>query len=140
MNEMAATKTPTNWLNIALWVIQILLAIGYAIAGAMKITNPISELALEMAYAADVPEWFVRSVGVLELAGAVGIILPAALRILTWLTPLTAVCFSLVQIVAIGIHAVYGETAQFLAFNLILLSMSLFVLWGRWKKLPIQSR
>ena len=140
MSEDVQMKGKRNWLEIALWTVQILLAAGYAMAGAMKIFNPISELALEMAYAADVPEWFVRSVGVLELAGSVGIILPAALRILTWLTPLTAVCFSLVQVTAIGIHAVYGETAQFLALNLTLLSMSLFVLWGRWKKLPIAAR
>jgi len=140
MSETTQVKSGSKWLNIALWAIQILLAIGYVIAGMMKITNPISELALEMAYAADVPEWFVRTVGVLEIGGAVGIILPALLKTLTWLVPLSALCFSLVQVVAIGIHAVYGETAQFLAINLTLLAMSLFVLWGRWKKMPHQSR
>ena len=125
---------------MSLWLIQILLAIGYGIAGMMKIVTPIPELAMDMAYAGDAPEWFVRGVGYLEVAGAFGIVLPAALRVMAWLTPLTALCFSLVQITAIGIHANYGETAQFLPFNLILLSMSLFVLWGRWKKLPIESR
>ncbi|MCF6327748.1 MAG: DoxX family protein [Devosiaceae bacterium] len=140
MSEMTREKSGRNWLSIALWAVQIFLAIGYAIAGMMKIVSPISDLALEMAYAADVPEWFVRTVGVLEIAGAVGIILPALMKVMTWLVPLTAICFSLVQVTAIFIHANYGETAQFLAINLILLAMSLFVLWGRWKKLPHQSR
>ena len=137
---MVQGKNERNWLNVALWIIQILLAIGYAIAGIMKIVSPISDLAMEMAYAADVPEWFVRTVGVLEVAGAVGIIMPAITKIMTWLVPLTAICFSLIQVTAIFIHANYGETAQFLAINLTLLAMSLFVLWGRWKKLPITAR
>ncbi len=137
MSDASGITKSRNWLGIALWGAQILLAAGYAMAGAMKLFSPLAELAAEMAYVADAPEWFVRGVGVAELAGAVGIILPAATRIMAWLTPLAAACFSLVQVVAIGIHAVYGETAQFLPFNLLLLSLSLFVLWGRWKKQPI---
>jgi len=133
------SKKPVDWLNIGLWTVQILLMIGYAIAGYMKLFVPLPELAKEMGYVADVPVWFIKSVGIAEAAGAIGIVLPAAMRILPWLTPLAAACFSLVQVVAIGIHAAYGETAQFLPFNLLLLSMSVFVLWGRWKKRPIAA-
>ena len=76
----------------------------------------------------------------LELAGALGMILPAATRILPWLTPLAALGFAVIQVLAIGTHALLGETAQTLPINLVLLALSLFVAWGRMRKAPILPR
>jgi membrane protein DedA with SNARE-associated domain len=67
-------------------------------------------------------------------------ILPAATRILPWLTPLAALGFALIQVLAIVVHANLGETAMTLPINLVLLALSLFVLWGRWRKAPISPR
>ena len=58
------------------------------------------------------PEWLVRFIGVVEFLGALGMILPALTRILPWLTPLAALGFAVIQVLAIGTHAALGEIAM----------------------------
>jgi DoxX-like family len=86
------------------------------------------------------PEWLIRFIGLAEIAGAIGIILPAATRILPWLTPLAAAGFATIQILGIVVHAYFGETGQTLPINLVLLALSVFVVWGRHKASPIAPR
>lgn len=130
-----------NWWTIGLWAAQILLALAYAMAGFMKLTQPIEALgAMGMSYAIDYPELLTRFIGTMEIFGALGLILPAATRILPWLTPLAALGLSAIQVLAIGYHAMAGETATTLPINLVLLGLSLFILWGRWRKAPIAPR
>lgn len=127
-------------LNIALWVVQVLLALAFGAAGLMKISQPYEALGAMMAWVNTSPEWLVRFIGAAEVAGALGVILPAATRILPLLTPLAALGFAVIQVLAIGVHANLGETANSLPVNLILLALSLFVVWGRWKAAPVSSR
>lgn len=129
----------TKW-NIGLWVAQIVLAAVYVMAGFMKLSQPIDALvASGMTYAGDYPELLTRFIGTMEVLGAIGIILPAATRIVPKLTPLAALGFSVIQILAIGLHSTRGEF-QVLPVNLVLLALSLFVLWGRTRKAPIAPR
>jgi hypothetical protein len=65
-------------------------------------------------------------------ARALGIILPILTGILPWLTPLAAIGFLIIQVLAIGLHARRDETAKTVALNLVLLALSVFVIWGRW--------
>lgn len=69
-----------------------------------------------------------------------GILLPALTRILPRLTPLAALGFVTIQVLAIGFHAVRSELGMAMPLNLVLLGLSLFVLWGRATKLPIAGR
>lgn len=141
MSVDSAPARRVNWWNIGLWVVQVLLAALYASAGYAKLTQPIAALAtMNMTWAPDLPELFVRFVGLMEILGAIGIILPAATRILPWLTPTAAVGFTIVQLSAIVLHATRGETAMTLPFNLVLLALGLFVVWGRYSKAPIARR
>jgi len=129
-----------NKWNIGLWVAQVVLAAVYVMAGFMKLTQPIDALvASGMTYAGDYPEMLTRFIGTMEVLGAIGIILPAATRILPVLTPLAALGFSTIQVLAIGLHSSRGEF-QVLPVNLVLLALSLFVLWGRLRKAPISPR
>ncbi|RYE58850.1 MAG: DoxX family protein [Hyphomicrobiales bacterium] len=129
-----------NKWNIGLWVAQVVLAAVYVMAGFMKLTQPIDALvASGMAYAGDYPALLTRFIGTMEVLGAIGIILPAATRIMPKLTPLAALGFSTIQILAIGLHSMRGEF-QVLPVNLVLLALSLFVLWGRLRKAPIAPR
>ena len=129
-----------NKWNIGLWVAQVILAAVYIMAGLMKLTQPIDALvASGMAYAGDYPELLTRFIGTMEVAGAIGIILPAATRIAPFLTPLAALGFSAIQVLAIGLHSMRGEF-QVLPVNFVLLALSLFVLWGRLRKAPIAPR
>ena len=129
-----------NKWNIGLWVAQAVLAAVYIMAGFMKLTQPIDALvASGMSYAGDYPELLTRFIGTMEVAGAIGIILPAATRIAPFLTPFAALGFSAIQVLAIGLHSMRGEF-QVLPVNFVLLALSLFVLWGRLRKAPIAPR
>lgn len=141
MTAETGTLRKTNWWNIGLWAAQIVLALVYLMAGGMKLLQPMETLAgMGMGYATEMPELFARFVGLAEVLGAIGLILPAATRILPYLTPSAAVGLSIVQVAAIILHAVRGETAMTLPVNLILLALSLFIVWGRQRKSAIAPR
>ena len=132
---MSGSDTKTGW-NIALWVGQVLLAGVYVMAGFMKVSQPIDALvASGLTFASDYPELLTRFIGTMEILGAIGIILPAATRILPGLTPLAAVGFSVIQVLAFGLHTMRGEYGV-LPVNIVLLALSLFVVWGRLRKMP----
>lgn len=118
-------------LDFWVWVATALLVLAYGMAGVMKTFRPIPDLAKMMAWPGDVPPALVRFVGIAEIAGAIGVVLPVLTGILAWLTPLAALGLSVVQVLAIGFHARRGETAKSLPVNLVLLALSLFVLWAR---------
>jgi uncharacterized membrane protein YphA (DoxX/SURF4 family) len=119
-------------LNFWLWAAQIVLALLFGMAGVMKTFRSIPDLAKMMAWPGDVPVPLTRFIGIVEGLGALGIILPILTGILPWLTPLAAIGFVIIQILAIGFHARRGETAKSLPVNLVLLALAAFVVWGRW--------
>lgn len=139
--EQPIVRSASKVWQVGLWAAQIVLAILFVMPGAMKtFMAPEAMAAAGIASAPDIPLWLLRFIGVSEIAGAIGMILPAATRILPFLTPLAALGFVTIQVLAIGFHAIRGETGQTIAFNLLYLALSLFVLWGRTKKLPIEPR
>jgi hypothetical protein len=124
-------------MTIALWIAQILLALANGLAGFVKTFRPIPDLAAMMKWPGDYPPALTRFVGIVELAAAVGLSLPVATGILPWLTPLAALGVAAIQVLAIGFHAMRGETQQTIIANLILLALSLFILWGYWPLLGL---
>lgn len=118
-------------LNFWLWVAQVVLALLYLMAGFMKAFRPIPDLAKMMAWPGQYPR-LTRFVGTVELIGPFGLILPMATGILPWLTPLAALGFTIIQVLAIGFHGMRGETSKTIGLNIVLLALGLFVLWGRW--------
>jgi uncharacterized membrane protein YphA (DoxX/SURF4 family) len=129
---------PKVW-NIALWVVQVLLAVLFGMAGFMKSTQPIAELAEMMVWPGAVPALLVRYIGLVELAGALGLIFPAAMRMKPLLTPLAAAGLATVMLLAAIFHSVRGEFGA-LPTNFILGGLAVFVVWGRLKKAPIAER
>ncbi|MBB5350932.1 putative membrane protein YphA (DoxX/SURF4 family) [Haloferula luteola] len=129
----------TNRFNVGLWIIQILLALAFGLAGVMKLTQPIAELARNLGWPGVVPLALVRFIGAAEFAAAIGLVAAAATRIRPSLTPLAAVGLVLVMISAFLFHSVRGEMKA-LPLNLILGTMAAFVAWGRSKKVPISGR
>ena len=126
-------------MNKVLWVLQILLALAFLMAGAMKLVTPIADLGVQMGWVNDVPVWLVRFIGLAEVLGALGLILPAATRIQPILTPVAAACLALVMILAALTHITRGEFAEVMP-NIILLIMSAFVAYGRFKLAPIAPK
>jgi uncharacterized membrane protein YphA (DoxX/SURF4 family) len=123
-------------LRIALWSAQIALAVVFALAGWMKVSVPAAELAK---MASGFPVAFLRFIGIAELAGSIGIILPALTRIAPVLTPLAASGLVIVMASAGVLHLVRGQFGE-LAVVVVLGALAYFVAWGRFKRAPVAPR
>lgn len=126
-------------MNKALWGVQVLLALMFGMVGSMKAFTPMAELAARMPAAAESPEWLVRFIGVSELAGAIGLIVPAATKIKPALTPLAAVGIMVIMVLAAGTHIMRGELAE-VPINIVLFALAALVAWGRTSKVPIRAK
>jgi putative oxidoreductase len=126
-------------LQVSLWLMQFLLAFAFSLSGMMKAFTPISELALNVPWAADLPVVLVRFIGTAELAGAAGLLVPALTRIRPVLTAWAAVGLALVMALAVAFHIVRGETAG-AAITALLGAMAAFIAWGRSTRAPIEAR
>jgi len=133
-----STESSSRGLHIALWVVQVLLAVAFGMAGVMKTTTPIAVLAEKMAWVSSAGG-LVRFIGASELAAAVGLILPSATRIRPGLTPLAAAGLVLIMILAMPVHIARGEFSA-LPINLVLGGLAAFVAWGRTRRAPITPR
>jgi len=117
-------------MNIALWIVQALLALAFGMAGLMKLTQPKEKLAAQMAWVEDFAPNIVKLIGTLELLGAIGLILPLLTGILPWLTPVAAVGLVLTMLGAMATHIRRHEN-QMLVVNGVLLLLAAFVAYGR---------
>jgi uncharacterized membrane protein YphA (DoxX/SURF4 family) len=123
-------------MNIVLWVVQILLALAFAMAGVMKVSQPIDKLETRMGWVKDIGRIGVRLIGSLELLGAIGLILPAVTGIWSWLTPVAAAGLALTMVGAMITHGRRGEYSG-IGANVVLLVLALFVVYGRFVLVPI---
>lgn len=135
---VASTAKPSKALNVSLWIVQVLLAAAFIMAGLMKSTTPIAELAAKMVWPGELPG-LVRFIGVSELLGGVGLLLPALTRIKPQLTALAGAALALVMVLAAGFHVMRGEWSA-LPINLVLGGLAAFVAWGRFRGAPIAPR
>lgn len=123
-------------MNIVLWVIQILLALAFGLAGIIKTTQPIEKLSARMGWVKDTSPRIVRLIGVLEILAAIGLILPAVTGIWPWLTPLAAAGLVLTMVGAMITHGRRGEFSS-IGANIVLLALAAFVLFGRFIIVPL---
>jgi hypothetical protein len=119
--------------NIALWIIQILLAALFLFSGGVKLVTPIEEMLKQMPLA--LPGWFVRFTGVVEVLGAIGLIVPWLTGIRPGLTPLAAAGLVVVMIGAVVFTILAGETAT-TPIPLVVGVLCAFVAYGRWRLTP----
>lgn len=116
-------------MQIAYWVVAGLLALVYLGTGGMKLFRAPAKLAESgLAWAGDFPIWAVRSIGLLEVLGAAGLVLPALTGIASVLSPLAAVGLGVIQIGAVITHVVRRE-AKMVPFNLLLLAGAVAAAW-----------
>jgi uncharacterized membrane protein len=136
---MTTETTGNKKLNIGLWAAQILLAAAFGLFGSMKATQPLEQISEMMKWVPTMSPMFVRTLGTLEVLGAIGLILPSLTRIMPRLTVAAALCFVILQVLAISLHLSRGEP-EALGLNAILIGLSAFVFWGRSKKAIIAPR
>jgi putative oxidoreductase len=125
--------------NIILWVVQVLLSLFSLAAGWNHGLRPLDEMIQSSPWAADLPVAMVRFIGFAELAAGVGLILPAATRIMPNLTPLAAIGLAIIMGLAIPFHIMRGE-ANVIALHIVVVALCAFVAWGRFRRVPIRSR
>jgi uncharacterized membrane protein YphA (DoxX/SURF4 family) len=118
-------------MNLALWIIAIVLAVAFAGSGLMKLVVPKDKLVTAgQGWAQDYSSTNIRLIGLVEVLGAVGLVLPAALHIAPILVPLAAVGLALVMVGAIVVHARRKEPMN-IVVNVVLIVLAVIVAWGR---------
>jgi uncharacterized membrane protein len=132
-------ETKNKTLHIVLWIVQGLLAVMFLMAGFMKSFTPIEKLAESLPWVKEFSPALVRFIGISELLGALGLILPSMLRIKPQLTPVAALGILIIMVLATGFHLMRAEN-EALPITVIIGALALFVAWGRYKKLPIQPK
>jgi hypothetical protein len=115
-------------MNIALWIIQALLALLFLFAGGAKLVMPIEEMTKQIA----LPGLFLRFIAVCEVAGAIGLVLPWLLRIRPGLTPLAAAGLVIIMIGATAVTLMTGDIVMAL-FPAAVGLLCVFVAYGRWR-------
>ena len=118
-------------MTYVLWVVQVLLALLFLFAGVSKLIMSIEEMTRDIR----LPGTFLRFIGVVEILGAIGLILPSWLRIRPGLTPLAAAGLVIIMIGATIVSLTMGVTMALVPFVVGLLAA--FVAYGRWKLAPI---
>ena len=125
-------------MDTAVWIVQILLALAFFMAGLMKIVQPIDKLQERMTWVESItPRSLVRGIGSLEVLGALGLILPAVTGILPALTPLAAAGLVLTMIGALGLHIRRGDAIVRAMPSVVLLVLAIFVVYGRFAAAPL---
>lgn len=122
-------------LPIVLWVMQVLLAALFVSTGRMKLIVP----AAVMAKMSPMPVPFVRFLGVAEVLGAVGLLLPGLLRRHTELTPLAAAGLTVIMVGAVVVTA-HSGMVLLAGFPLVVGLFTGFVAWARWRMAPLPGR
>ncbi len=116
-------------MNIALWVVQILLGAMFLMAGVMKAFQ-YERAKATLPWVKEVSPGLVTFIGVSELLGGLGLILPWLTGVLPILTPLAALGLAIIMILA-GIFHFRRNEMQGIVMNVVLLVLALFVAYGR---------
>jgi uncharacterized membrane protein YphA (DoxX/SURF4 family) len=119
-------------MNRLLWIVQVLLALLFLFAGGSKLVMPAAELTGQT----PLPAAFLRFVGILEILGGLGLVLPGILRIRTTLTPLAAAGLSIIMIGAVVV-TIQTMGAALAALPFVTGALALFVAYGRWRLAPV---
>ena len=133
MRDTTAARTPRT-ANLLLWTVQVPLALMFLFAGAMKLVLPIAAMTQQ----APLPGPFLRFIGVVELLGGLGLVLPGLLRVRPELTPLAAAGLVVIMSGATGATMTTGAGAGALVPVVVGLGLAA-VGYGRWRVAPHQA-
>ena len=124
-------------MNIALWIIQVLLSLLFLFAGSMKFVMPVEEMNRQAPVV--LPGLLLHFIGACEILGGLGLILPGLLHIKPGLTPLAAAGLAIITLGATVITLKGGAIAM-AVFPFVVCLLSIFVAYSRWRVAPIAPR
>lgn len=125
-------------LHVTLWLIQLMLAASLLWAASMKLFQPLDQLGALWPWTNQVPRSLVTLTGMVDVLGALGLVLPMLLNVKPALTPLAAVGVILMMLTASIFHIARGEVSL-IGVNVIFTLLAAGVAWGRWTKVPMRS-
>ena len=127
-------------MNIALWIIQILLAMLYLFAGGTKLVLSVEQMrAMGSPNQILLPGLLIKFIGICEVLGALGLVLPGLFRVRPDLTPLAAAGLVIIMIGATVITFA-GDGFGPAIFPLVVGLLAAFVAYGRWRLAPQRGR
>ena len=127
-------------MNLVLWIIQALLALLFLFAGGTKLILPIDVLtSMGSPNQVHLPGLLIRFIGVCEVLGALGLVLPGLLRIRPSLTPLAAAGLAIIMIGA-TVLTIAGDGIAPALFPLVVGMLLLFVAYGRWRLVQLRGQ
>ena len=124
-------------MNVVLWALAFALAAVFAASGIMKLTVPREKLIERTPYAADLPHSVVLTIGVVEVLGAAGLLLPGLLGIAPVLVPLGAAGLAITMALAFLTHIRRGDQLAQTLPAIVLLVLSTLLAWGRFGPYPL---
>ncbi len=130
---MMTNQKPSKVLNISLWIGQVLVAVTLLWAAYVKLVDPVEKVAAMWPWAGEVSPAFLKFTGLVDLAGGLGLLLPALLNIKPRLTPIAAVGVVVLMVCASVFHVVRGEASS-IGFNIVFGLIAAFIAWGRFRK------
>ena len=136
VNPQPKARTSIRVANIALWVLQLLMAALFFWHGQFSVFPPADMVAMMNE---NIGEGLRMFIGVAEILAAIGLILPGLTRILPWLTAVAAAGLMIIMSSASVFHLVRGETASAISAFVIFLLVSV-IAYTRWKVAPIAAR
>lgn len=131
-----ATPSERRLEHVTLWVLQWTLALILLASACFKLFLKPDELHAVMPWTAAVPHWFMDFISTMEITGAVGLVVPAWLRVVPVLTPWAACGVAGMQFLALAYHLGRGEFFM-IPVNLAIAVAAVVIAWGRFNHLPI---
>ncbi len=116
------------------WVFSIILAIVFLLTGVIRAFR-VDQARDRFKWAREIPRPLVQIIGIFEILGALGLILPVATGLYPWLTPIAAAGLAMLMFMAATFHTQRRETSE-ATVNLLLLVLLVLVAYIRWPLLP----
>ncbi|NYI05201.1 DoxX family protein [Allostreptomyces psammosilenae] len=114
-------------MNVAYWIVAGLLALFYLYGGGVKVVRSRERLRPMMAWVDSTPMPAVRAIGLIEVLGAIGLILPPLTGVAPWLALAAAIGFVALQIGATRVHLALGDRR--IALNITLMLVAAVTVW-----------
>ncbi|WP_328528067.1 DoxX family protein [Nocardioides sp. NBC_00368] len=117
-------------MNIALWIVASVFAFGYIVGGIVKLTMPYEKYTAKTHWPEDFTPGNVRFMGVVEVLGGIGLVVPGLVGVAPTLVPVAASCMALYMAGAVTERIRRGEYKELLG-DLVFLAAMVFIAWGR---------
>jgi len=124
-------------MNVFLWILAFALAAMFVASGAMKLFVPREQLIERTPYVEDFPHSVVQGIGLLEILGALGLVVPALTGIATILVPMAAAGLAITMVFAALVHIRRGDPTSAMLPSMVLAILSVVVAWSRFGPYPL---